>query len=184
VQWILLLFSEKRFRFLVEWDPSSLIHRSGLGWLPLHSAAFRSSIRGFRSVFEAGIKYFPNKKAFAFSLMFHKNNNSKTPFQGACEEFGYDEVAEIVEDTLIRYSDNNITETLIMAITDKNIHLDCVYFLLRREPDILHTPLSSKQAAAAVVVAAMDSSTIEATNNKSRGSKRRKRKRGTQKTIN
>ncbi|OEU11202.1 hypothetical protein FRACYDRAFT_270936, partial [Fragilariopsis cylindrus CCMP1102] len=46
-----MFFADKRFRFLIEWYPSLLIHRR---WHPLLYAA---SIRQFRSVFEAGIKY-------------------------------------------------------------------------------------------------------------------------------
>ena len=52
---------------------------------------------------KVGIKYFPNKKGT--DLLFHKNNNGKTPFQLAGERFGHDEVMEVIEDTLIiRYS--------------------------------------------------------------------------------
>ncbi|OEU10309.1 hypothetical protein FRACYDRAFT_247264 [Fragilariopsis cylindrus CCMP1102] len=169
-------FPDMRFRFLVEWDPSSLIWtgRSSLNWLPLHHAAYKSSIRGFRSVFEAGIKYFPNKKGI--SLLFHRNGY--TPFQMACRRFGYKEVMKVVEETLIRYSDTSIntTEALITAAIDEDIHLDCAYFLLRREPDILHKLLLSTQAA--VMAMTIDSSTNEATSDKCDPEKR-KRKRGT-----
>ena len=169
-------FADTRFRFLIEWDPSSLIGHSSLRWLPLHHAAFKSSIRGFGSVFEAGIKYFPNKKGI--SLLFTEYTFSPTPFEIACENNGYKEVMKVVEDTLIRYSDTpiNTTEALIMAAIDENIHLDCVYFLLRREPDILHKLLSSKQVA--VTATTIDSSTDEATSNNC-DSEKRKRKRGT-----
>jgi hypothetical protein len=169
-------FSYKRFQFLVEWDPSSLFHHLGIGRLPLHLVASKSSIRGFRSVFEAGIKYFPNKKGI--SLLFHKRDVGPTTFQLACNRFGYDKVMKIVEGTLIRYSDTpiNITEALIMASIDENIHLDCVYFLLRREPDILHKLLVSTQTA--VTATAIDSFTNEATRN-NRDSEKRKRKIGT-----
>ena len=156
-------FADTRFRFLIEWDPSSLTN-SSLRWLPLHHAASKSSIRGFGSVFEAGIKYFPNKKGI--SLLFHSPLHfGPTPFRLACDRFGYDEVMKIVEDTLIRYSDTpiNITEALMMAAMNKNIHLACVYFLIRRQPDILHKLLSSKQAT--VTAMTIDSSTNEATSN-------------------
>ena len=68
---------------------------------------------------------------------------------------------KVVEDTLIRYSDTplNITEVLVMAAIDENSHLDCVYFLLRREPDILQKILSSTPVATAAAAAVMDSST-------------------------
>jgi hypothetical protein len=73
-------FAEKRFRFLVEWDPNSSTHTSRYGCLPLSYCAESHAInRGFQLVFEAGIKYFPNKKGI--NLLFHKNNNGKIHFQ-------------------------------------------------------------------------------------------------------
>ena len=161
---------------MIELDPSSLVQDDGSYWLPLYLSASRSSMLGFRSVFEAGIKYFPNKKGISLLFQTSKRYNC-TPFHFACRRFGYKEVMKIVDDTLIRYSDTpiNVTEALIMAAIDENIHLDCVYFLLRRQPDILHTLLSSKHAT--VTAMTVDSSTSKATNN-NRDSEKRKRKRG------
>jgi hypothetical protein len=45
------VFPEKRFRFLVEWDPTSLSHLDDYGRLPLHYAADIATIKGFRIVF-------------------------------------------------------------------------------------------------------------------------------------
>ena len=42
----------------------------------------------------------------------------------------------------------HITEALVIAAIDENIHLDCAYFLLRREPDVLQKLLQSTPAAA------------------------------------
>eukprot|EP00751_Fragilariopsis_kerguelensis_P037804 CAMPEP_0170957640 /NCGR_PEP_ID=MMETSP0735-20130129/34968_1 /TAXON_ID=186038 /ORGANISM="Fragilariopsis kerguelensis, Strain L26-C5" /LENGTH=79 /DNA_ID=CAMNT_0011370887 /DNA_START=375 /DNA_END=614 /DNA_ORIENTATION=+ len=36
----------------------------------------------------------------------------------------------------------NSEDAIVSAIMDKTIHLDCVYFLLRRNPDILQKLLS------------------------------------------
>jgi hypothetical protein len=67
---------------------------------------------------------------------------------------------KVVEETIIRYSsssDNNntsplnIVEALISAAIDKNIDLDCVYFLLLRQPDLLVGLLSSTPAVAAAM---------------------------------
>jgi hypothetical protein len=85
------VFAEKRFRFLVEWDPIALIRPYiQFDCLPIHFAASNSTIQGFRSVFEAGIRYFPKKKGI--SLLFKKDSNGMhgiTPFQDACKKFGY-----------------------------------------------------------------------------------------------
>jgi hypothetical protein len=57
-------------------------------------------------------------------------------------------VMKLIEDTLIRYSDTtpvNVEEALLSTAIDENVHLDCVYFLLRllrREPDVLLKLLS------------------------------------------
>jgi hypothetical protein len=47
---------------------------------------------------------------------------------------------------------SNIMEALITAAIDENVHLDGVYFLLRREPDVLVKLLS--QTSLMVMVAA------------------------------
>ena len=151
--------SEIRFRFLVEWDPTSLIKTDGqTGCLPLHFAA-TYTIQNFRMVFEYGIRYYPKKKGI--SLLFQRSGFDPTPFLLACqisyskhfrmsgrirfagnfpeEVTNPEDVMKVVEDILIRYSDTpiNITEALITAAIDEDIHLNCVYFLLRREPDIV-----------------------------------------------
>ena len=49
-------------------------------------------------------------------------------------------VIEIVEETLIRYSTTtpiNMHNALVLAVTDDRIHLDCLYFLTRRHPDVI-----------------------------------------------
>ena len=62
---------------------------------------------------------------------------------------------KVVEDTLIcYYSSNNtslanISEALITAAINKNIHLDCVYVLIQRQPDILQKLLPSTMQVAA-----------------------------------
>ncbi|OEU12597.1 hypothetical protein FRACYDRAFT_243850 [Fragilariopsis cylindrus CCMP1102] len=96
---------EKRFRFFVEWDPSALTQATEYGYLPVHWITLntsRSPIRGFQSVFEYGIHYFPKKKGI--NLLFRKNNFGGTPFQSACGTYGHEQVMEVVEDTLVRYS--------------------------------------------------------------------------------
>jgi hypothetical protein len=145
-------FAERRFRFLVEWDPNALIHPNIYGNLPIHFASHSSSVQGFRMVFEYGIRYYPNKKGI--HLLFRKKNNGVTPFQLACEKFGYEQVMEVVEETLIRSSSSddtpiNITQALLSAAIDEKVHLDCVHFLLRRQPDVLVKLLSSTPVAAA-----------------------------------
>ena len=123
-------------------------------------------------VYEYGICYYPKNKGI--NLLFKKeeddeddeddkddkddkddyDEDNQTPFQAVCKKFGYVQVMKVIEDTLIRYtsSDNtpiNFVEALLIAAIDDNIHLDCVYFILRRHPDLLVTLLSSSTPAAA-----------------------------------
>jgi hypothetical protein len=149
-------FAERRLQFLVQWDPTALIRLDENGESPLYYAAYGSStIRAFQLVFEAGVRYYPKKTGI--NLLFTKTDYGSTPFRSACGYFGRDEVMEVVEDTLIRcYSSSddtpslNIEDALILAAIDRYIHLDCVYFLLRREPDILQKLLSSSSSSSSI----------------------------------
>ena len=163
-------FEEKRLRFLVEWDPSALLQPNSNGYLPIHFAAV--SIRKLQLVFEYGIRYYPKKTGIC--LLFKKVDDDVTPFQEACERHGCDRVRNAIKDTLRdcqrrRSEEDNsnstsrpyhIADALITAAIDETIHLDCVYFLLRREPDILHKLLSSKHTAAAISTAMVASNNI------------------------
>jgi ankyrin repeat protein len=71
-------FAEKRFRFLVEWDPDTLTQADQAGWLPIHDATIYPTIQAFQSVFEYGIRYYPNKKGINF--LFRQLDNGNTPF--------------------------------------------------------------------------------------------------------
>jgi hypothetical protein len=144
-------FAEKQFQFLVEWDPNSLWKNNRNGLLPLHHAALHRTMQGFQYVFEYGIRYYPNKKGI--NLLFQQDTFGCTPFQLACEDHGRDVVMKVIEDTLTRYSDTplNIVDALITAAIDENVHLDSVYFLLRRKPVfVLQELLSSTPTVLAV----------------------------------
>jgi len=68
-------FSEKRFRFLVEWNPTALTQPC-FGYLPLHRVTNNPSIRRFQLLLEYGIRYFPEKKGVFYceeNQMFYKN---------------------------------------------------------------------------------------------------------------
>ncbi|OEU06225.1 hypothetical protein FRACYDRAFT_255571 [Fragilariopsis cylindrus CCMP1102] len=143
-----LILSEERFRFLVEWDPNALLQRNMRGNVPLKLAISNDcSIRRFQLVFEYGIRYFPKNKGI--NLLFRKNRSNYTPFQHACGKFDYDEVMNVIEDTLARYSDTPfyIAEALLSAAIDEKVHLDCVYFLVRREPGVLQRLIASTTVA-------------------------------------
>ncbi|OEU06886.1 hypothetical protein FRACYDRAFT_278048 [Fragilariopsis cylindrus CCMP1102] len=171
------IFTEKRYQMLVEWDPNALTQTDRHGVLPFNIA----TIQGIQFVFEYGIRYFPKKKGI--SLLFHKPEYDCTDFQHACRNFGYEKVMKVVEDTLARYSDTpvNVPEALLSAAIDEKVHLDCVYFLLRREPDLLLKLLpqllpSLSSSSSSSSVSASGSPNDNDDDNKSRNSsKKRKR---------
>ena len=137
------LFAEKIFRYLTDWDPSTLSLPDPSRKLPLHLAAYASNIEEFRVVFAAGIHHFPNKKGIGF--LFRKDRNGETPFQTVCTRYGSEEIMKVIENTLTDSSHNpdNTADALLSASVDEIIHLDGVYFLLRRQPDLLVKLLSS-----------------------------------------
>ena len=138
-------FAERRFQFLVQLDPYSLIHTHDDKYLPLVVAAsnFWRNLNLFRSVFDAVMRYFPYQNGIV--SLFRKNRSGRTPFQhvvgdGNVTIIRREEVVEIVEDIVSRYSETtpiNTEHALILAATDNTIHLDCVFFLLKRQPDVL-----------------------------------------------
>jgi hypothetical protein len=158
-------FPKKTSQFFIEWDPVALLHTYRYGHSPLHFASNLNhiSIQRFQMVFEYGILYYPKK--LGICLLFKKDVQGKTPYQIACgEELEQprEEVIDAVESTLLQFqqrrhllndgnSNNNninnagpynVIDALLTAATDEKIHLDCVYFLLRREPDVLQKLLA------------------------------------------
>ena len=168
------VLAEKRLRYLIEWDPTALLQPV------LYLAAQRMSTQTFRAVFEYGIRYYPKKKGI--TLLFRKNDDGMSSFRLACNRRGgRDEVMRIVEEILIRYSsssDNspqlNVAEALIMAAIDEHIHLDCVYFLLRRHPDALVRLLSGSTSSSPASALASEGDS-NGNNNTRDSSKKRKR---------
>ncbi|OEU07200.1 hypothetical protein FRACYDRAFT_251527 [Fragilariopsis cylindrus CCMP1102] len=145
-------FAEKRLRFLVEWDPNALTQTDRFGQL-----VNAPTIQGFESVFEYGIRYFPQKKGI--SVLFHKPSSSLTTFQYACKKHGGEKVKKIIENTLARYSSStpiNSADALLSAAIDENVHVDGVYFLLRRDPDMLQKLLSSSPSSSTSSTAVAD----------------------------
>ena len=138
-------FAENWFRFLVNWNPTSLLQINYEGYVPLDEGAERSSIQRFWTVFEYGVQHYPQKNGI--SLLFKKDDNGETPLQIASERFERDKVAKVIEDTLAQISATttqiNISDVLMLAAINANIHVDCAYFFfLRRELHVLFRLLS------------------------------------------
>ena len=145
-------FMENVFRFLVDWDPTALTELNRIGCTPLFYTPLYS-IECFQSVFEAGIRYFPKKTGISLLFLQTGHSVASTAFEHACKKFGSDNVIDVIEKTLTEYytpNDDanankpyNTVDILLSTASDENLSLDGVYFLLRREPDILQKMLAS-----------------------------------------
>ena len=133
-------FAEKRFHFLIECDPSSLLQIEDVnGCLPLHYAFATQTIRQFEVMIDAYFRYFTKEKVVC--LLFQKNNYGDTPFKVAChyihKRAGDTMVHDAVEQAL-RTSCSpslDIGRGLMMAGTDDTITRDGVYYFIRMQPD-------------------------------------------------
>jgi len=142
-------FDEERFRYIVNWDPMSLSReneRKVTGILPLHRSVIAyGDIKAFPTVFELGIHHFPTK----FGFLFHMDNRDRTPFGMACDKFGRDQVVNAVENVLSMnsYSSKTILEFLVSLAVDESVHLNGVYFLLRRDPCLMARTVSGARGS-------------------------------------
>jgi len=137
-------FPEKRFQFFADWDPNALTRIDRYGGSPLHYAAAHASLKGFRLVFEAGVRHFP--KTRGITLLFQDlNRHGRTPFKMAWGMHGREEMLNEIEKALIDCSNNpyDAADALTRAAINDNIDLDGIYFILRREPDALEKLLSA-----------------------------------------
>ncbi len=134
-------FPGQRFRCLVALDPNSFyntqfpIYRQ---WLEDNSA------RVFRIVFELGMLHFPTQMGFLFHREYPSpTDNDETPFVHVCRKYGTEKVAKIIRNVLAKRNQHagesnaetiNMEETFLYAATNPSVSLDCLYFLLRRDP--------------------------------------------------
>ena len=143
-------FSEQRFRFLIEWDPSSMLQtRDEYNELPLHWAT--NNIPKFRMVLDAYFWYYPRWKGL--HALFSLDNYGDTPFQKACNTLTRAAVMEVVDDILVRYTTNNELlhtndngNAMLVAAIDDTISLDGLYFSIRRQPATMLSMLRDREA--------------------------------------
>ena len=134
-----LYFAQHRFRFLIGWDPSSLLQTEGdnSGTLPIHYVA--NNLQAFQVVLDSLFRYYPRWKGI--NTLFQKDNDGDTPFQLACKSLSRTKVMEVVEEVLVRHTttnglvNDNTGNAMILAATDDRISLDGLFFLIRRQPD-------------------------------------------------
>jgi len=147
-----LVLPNKRFLYLVEWDPTTLSQLDTHGRLPLHYWANMSTILGledFHTVLKAGMRHLSIKEGIGF--VFYKDNNGTTPFQLACNPSLFQLASTVcrkVEEVTKPIEQLVNQDTLLFAFVNKSIHLDGAYFLLRRQPQLLLRTICQRQGTA------------------------------------
>jgi len=148
--------SESRLRYLTDIDPVSLsipcFLKQGNG-LPIHySFSNNNDIQVFSCLLNAGMQYYPEKFGFIFQEGIHRNDEGKlvrrwTPYQFACGKYGQEKVTKLVMNCIQEYICSSASSTstnaapnyrerslLLAIITDKLVHRDALYLLLRNDP--------------------------------------------------
>ena len=150
-------FPEKSARFLIEWCPECLVEplfwiRELESWYtPLYTVVLcHGSLQSFRFIFEYLIRYYPYKKGISQLFQKRNSNDGTTPLQVACgtpyNPLKRNRYMAVIEEVLSEYSGStpiNATDAIITAAIDPSIHLDGVYFLMRRQPDALISMIKS-----------------------------------------
>ena len=134
---------EKRFEFLINWNPSILME-CGRGNNLLNHYVCRlcytnegclrpDTVQRFQAIIELGMYHFPTELGFVFH---------RTTFRLLCERLGTKKVAQIIDIEILRTLEqkNNTLKALVFAAaTNDAISLDGVYTLFRRDPIALMT---------------------------------------------
>ena len=145
------LFIEKRFRFLIDWDPYILMECVSSSYLLYHFVRFLGAtndgqilpgnLQKFWLIFELGLLYFPSEVGFVF----HKNKFYRSTFSLACEKFGTKPITQLIDDEISNYlkqNKNRQQDMLSSAASNDEISLDGLYILFRRDPIGIMSKLS------------------------------------------
>ena len=154
-------FAEKRFHFLTNWDPSSLVQLGDHGELPLHYSHFTQTIQQVQVMLNTHFRYFTKEKVIC--LLFQEATDGATPFQLVCKFLHKHKtdtlVHDVVEQSLgtARFSSTttttssssssslNIGTALMIATRNDNISLDGWYYFIRRQPDTMLSMLRHRR---------------------------------------
>lgn len=145
------IFIEKRFRFLIDWDPYILMECVSSSYLLYHFVRLLGAtndghippgnLQKFRLIFELGLLYFPSEIGFVF----HKNKFYRSTFSLACEKFGAEPITQLIDDEISNYlkqNKNRQHDMIFSAASNDEISLDGFYILFRRDPIGIMSKLS------------------------------------------
>lgn len=147
-----------RFNFLLRVFPETILVKHSTGSMPLHLAA--QSETGFLLMLKCAMENFPQQGAL---LLFTLDGNFETPYQIACavfeeakasrksdvdnddddgeeedEDFEWD-LHTTIEHEVFNNPDIefNVSEAVLGAACDDSVHIDALFFLLSRHPEVV-----------------------------------------------
>ena len=158
-------FLASRFVYFIDRDPIGLsmpCEPNNGDFLPIHWSIVFQDIQGFNFLLNEGMKYFPEKFGFVFSVGIQRDSsgrlNQEVPFQEACKKYGQANVMKKIMIHIAEYRSITPTSTmtatatatdattttttttstglsslLMSAVTDELMHIDCLYILLRND---------------------------------------------------
>jgi len=135
--------AKETFEYLVDWDPEALKEYKFEGNRFLH--AFIGGlwpIDSFAMVFKFGMKYYPEELGF----LFRKNSDGDTACKLVFDEYGKEKAWGVIEkcfdetrdvNKMIKMNPMTNLYPFILAAGDKTGDVNTLYYLLRRNPEVL-----------------------------------------------
>jgi hypothetical protein len=135
--------TEHRVRFLINWDPK-ILKKDGKCNTLLYRYLGRwdtdkdCTLERFQTIFELGMLHYPEEIGF----IFHSDDYGCSPFAMACEIFGREQVAQIVDELIFQNPlgrIKTIKRLMVSVATNDDIHVEGLYTLFRHYPVALLT---------------------------------------------
>jgi hypothetical protein len=151
--------TEKRFRFLIDWDPTVL--KTGIQGFPLLENS--GGLKRFQTIFELGMSHYPEEIGFLFHTrvflfhttgsLFHTRGSSgyilppwgPSCVELVCDHLGKENVTKVVDEVISKKTmgRSDAIQTLVfVAAANGNISLNGLYFFVRRDPNVLFASFS------------------------------------------
>jgi len=141
--------TERRFRFLLDWDPTVLkglgpgcsLLRDFLKREPDNPVREDDELKRFQTIFELGMSHYPKDIGFMFDTPDRESiYDSDSTLKIACDKFGKEKVTMIVDAMILKSTLRRcdaIRTLVFTAATNTNIRSDGLYFFIRLDPTAL-----------------------------------------------
>ena len=138
--------AKQRFDYFVGWDPAALKECRYEGEPLLHHetrSGHSTAIENFVVALEAGLKHYPEELGF----IFQKNSSGETAYELVFDRFGKDEAWRNIEKCFEETRNVKMVERnpmtsmypfMLAAAPEETGDLNMLYYLLRRDPEVLY----------------------------------------------